>query len=139
MKTSSIGEVVHVKTLQGSKCERCGYVNFPAVNVCPKCGPKYTSAVKVANLPTVGTVVTWTRLKVAPTGFPSPLLHCVLDLGNVKILGTLQGTDEINIGDKLVIVEDPSGRFPFVFSRSSAGGQVANFESEQTNPSAVLV
>jgi hypothetical protein len=44
--------------------------------------------------------------KVETKGFPSPLLHCVLDLGNVKLLGTVQGTEEIRIGEKMVITED---------------------------------
>lgn len=68
----------------------------------------------------MGTVVTWAKLQVAPKGFPSPLLHCVLDLGNVKLLGTVQGTVEIIIGEKLVVVEDTTGRFPFVFSRPAS-------------------
>jgi uncharacterized OB-fold protein len=113
-------QIVREKKLLGSKCERCQYVSYPAMGVCPKCGPRYAEQVKPTELPTMGAVVTWAKLQVAPKGFPSPLLHCVLDLGNVKLLGTVQGTEEIRIGEKMVITEDPSGRFPFVFSRPTS-------------------
>ena len=110
-------QMIRERKLQGSKCDRCGYVGFPAISVCPKCGPGYLDHVKLTELPTTGAVVTWTKLRVAPKGFPSPLLHCVLDLGIVKILGTVQGTEEIRLGEKMVIMEDTSGRFPYVFCR----------------------
>lgn len=111
-------QVVHEKKLQGSKCDICGYVCFPATSVCPKCGPANAERVKLTELPSKGAVITWAKLRVAPKGFPSPLLHCVLDLGIVKILGTVQGTEEIQIGEKMVVAEDPSGRFPYVFCPS---------------------
>ena len=110
-------QMVHEKKLQGSKCDRCGYVCFPAISVCPKCGPGYVEQVKLTELPTTGTVITWTKLRVAPKSFPSPLLHCILDLGIVKILGTVQGTEEIRLREKMAIMEDTSGRFPYVFCR----------------------
>lgn len=113
-------QIVHEKKLQGSKCDRCDYICFPAISVCPKCGPAYVGQVTLTELPTTGTVVTWTKLRVAPKGFPSPLLHCVLDLGSVRILGTAQGTETIQIGDKMVVAEDTSGRFPYVFCRPIA-------------------
>jgi len=105
------------KRLYGSKCGRCGHIAFPSVAVCPKCGPMHSEEVKAHELPSEGTVTTWTKLHVAPKGFPLPLLHCVLDLGGVKILGTVQGNHVIQIGDRLMIVEDPTGQFPFVFKR----------------------
>jgi uncharacterized OB-fold protein len=77
----------------------------------------HSEKVKAHELPSEGTVTTWTKLHVAPKGFPLPLLHCVLDLGGVKILGTVQGNHVIQIGDRLMIVEDPTGQFPFVFKR----------------------
>jgi uncharacterized OB-fold protein len=108
-------QLVREKKLQGSKCDRCGHVAFPAIRICPKCGPGHSEHVKLTELPTTGRVVTWAKLRIAPKGFPSPLLHCILDLGIVKILGTVQETERIQIGEKLVIVEDPSSRFPYVF------------------------
>lgn len=110
-------QLAREKSLQASKCQRCESVSYPALSVCPKCGPTYAKEICLTVLPTTGTVVTWTRLQVAPKGFPSPLLHCVLDLGSVKILGTVQGNHAIQIGDRLMIVEDPTGQFPFVFRR----------------------
>ena len=110
-------QLAREKRLQGSKCERCGSVSFPALSVCPNCGPAYAKEVFSTELPTMGTVVTWTRLQVAPKGFPSPLLHCVLDVGAVKILGTVQGASSIENGDRLLIAEDQNGKFPFIFCR----------------------
>jgi uncharacterized OB-fold protein len=108
------------KRLRGSKCDRCGRIAFPAMAVCPKCGPTHPGTVQPVELPSAGTVVTWTVLHVAPKGFPSPLVHCILDLGGVKILGTFQGSPEIQSGEVLRIVEDPTGKFPFVFTRPTA-------------------
>jgi len=102
------------KKLSGSKCYRCEYVNFPATVVCPRCGPGYPKEVKTLELPAVGTAVTWTQLRVAPKGFPSPIVHCVVDLGGVKIVGTMMGTPEITGGEKVGVFEDATGRFPFV-------------------------
>lgn len=47
-------QVVHEKKLQGSKCEICGYVCFPATSVCPKCGPQNANHVKLTELPSKG-------------------------------------------------------------------------------------
>lgn len=106
------------RRLQGSKCSRCGNVSFPAMTVCPKCGPTHASEVKLVELPSAGSVVTWTKLQVTPTGFPSPLLLCVVDLGEVKVLGSVQGASEVRAGDKVRIVEDPAGKLPFQLALS---------------------
>ena len=109
----------HGKKLYGSRCSRCEYVSFPAKAVCPKCGPFHAAEVKSFELPETGTVVSWTLLKVAPKGFPSPLAHCVLDLGCLKIVGTVQGCPEVQKGEKLIIVEDRSATFPYAFAHLS--------------------
>jgi uncharacterized OB-fold protein len=110
-------QVAREKKLKGSKCKLCGTVAFPPLPVCGKCGPGHATEMQPVELPTIGQVVTWTKLRVAPKGFPSPLIHCVLDLGVVKILGTVQGLSELENGTKLITSEDPSGRFPFVLRR----------------------
>ena len=114
---SVVQQETREKRLIGSRCDRCGSVSFPAMTVCRKCGPTYSKQVKPVELPSIGTVITWTKLQVAPKGFPSPLVHSVIDVGGVKIIGTVQGAPEIQCGEKLVIVEDPSRRFPFALSR----------------------
>jgi uncharacterized OB-fold protein len=111
-----VQQEVHGKKLYGSKCFRCGYVSFPAQAICPRCGPFRSTEVKTFELPERGTVVTWTQLKVAPKGFPSPLSHCVLDLGCVKIVGTIQGCPDTRKDEKLIIVEDQSAKFPYAFA-----------------------
>ncbi len=98
---SVVQQETREKRLCGSRCGRCGYVSFPAMTVCPKCGPTYSSEVKRLELPSVGTAVTWTKLQVAPKIIPSPLVHCIVDLGGVKIIGTVQGTSEIRSGEKM--------------------------------------
>jgi uncharacterized OB-fold protein len=112
--TSVTQQEAKARKLPGSKCYRCGYVNFPATVVCPRCGPGHSEEVKPLELPEVGTVITWTTLQVAPKGFPSPIVHCVADLGEVKIVGTLQGSTEIRTGVKIGVCEDTMERFPFV-------------------------
>lgn len=114
---SVVQQETREKKLYGSECSRCGYVSFPAMTVCAKCGPTYSKEVKPVELPSVGTAVTWTKLQVAPKGFPSPLVHCIVDLEGVKIIGTVQGTSEIRSDEKMLIVKDPTGKFPFVLSR----------------------
>jgi uncharacterized OB-fold protein len=114
---AQVMEGIREKRLFGSKCGRCGYVSFPAMTICPRCGPMYVKEVKPTELPLMGAAITWTKLQVAPKGFPSPLTHCVVDLGGVKVIGTVQGSLEVQGGEILEVVEDPSGRFPFVFSR----------------------
>jgi len=110
--------MVREKRLLASKCERCGNVSYPALVgalvVCPTCGPTFAKDVHSSELPTTGIVVTWTQLTVAPKGFRSPLIHCVLDVGTTKLFATVQGTSSIQEGDTLTIAEDPSGRFPFI-------------------------
>ncbi len=103
------------KTLHSSKCDRCGLMSFPPMIVCPKCGPDFMKEVKQAELPSLGIVVTWTKVHVTPPGFPSPLLMCIADFG-VNMLGTLHGNPEIQEGDKVRIIEDPSGKLPFQFA-----------------------
>ena len=112
-----IEQVTREKKLKGSKCKLCGTVNFPPVPVCGKCGPRHAAEMQPLELPTIGQVVTWTNLRVAPKGFPSPLTQCVLDLGVAKIFGTVQGSFELVNGMKLMTTEDPSGRFPFILCR----------------------
>ena len=85
--------------------------------MCRKCGPTYSKEDKPVELPSIGTAFTWTKLQVAPKGFPSPLVHSVIDVGGVKMIGTVQGAPEIQSGEKLVILEDTSRRFPFALSR----------------------
>ena len=114
-----VEQVTREKKLKGSKCGRCGTVNFPAVRVCAKCGPEHALEMQVFELPTIGRAITWTKLRVAPKGFPSPLIECVVDMGVVKILGTVQGISELANGMKLMTSEDPSGRFPFILSQPS--------------------
>jgi uncharacterized OB-fold protein len=109
-----VEQVAREKKLKGSKCKVCGTVNFPTVLVCGRCGPQAASEMQPFELPSVGQVVTWTKLRVAPKGFPSPLVQCVLDLRVVKILGTVHGASEVQNGIRLMTSEDPTGQFPFI-------------------------
>jgi len=58
----------------------------------------------------------WTQLRVTPTGFPSPLIICVVDIDGVKILGTARPDSRIQDNCRVRIIEDASGKFPFQFA-----------------------
>lgn len=109
-------QMLHERKLRASKCNRCGEISYPARLVCPKCGPTLTDKVAQIELSSQGTVVMWTKLRVTPTGFPSPLTICVVDIDGVKILGTALPDTRIQDKCKVRIVEDPSGKFPFQFA-----------------------
>jgi len=111
-----IPQILPERKLRASKCNRCGEINYPARLVCPKCGPNLTSEIVPVELSSQGTVVMWTQLKVTPTGFPSPLTICVVDIDGVKILGTARADSRIQGRCRVRIVEDASGKFPFQFA-----------------------
>ena len=115
---SVVQQEIREKKLTGSKCGRCGDISYPPLSVCPKCGPAYSSEVKPFELPTEGIAVACTRLQVAPKGFPSPLTHCIVDLGVVKIVGTMEEPVDISSGEKVIIAQDSSARFPYIITHA---------------------
>ena len=85
----------------GYKCINCNQVHYPKHGRCVKC--KHTKFEKV-NLPTEGTLVTFTSLKAPPTGIDKFTLFLgIIDLGEVRYTGQLlvEHIDELKLGMKL--------------------------------------
>ena len=65
--------------LTTTKCKDCGFVAYPPRVICPEC---YSENLEYIDLPTKGKVIVFSEeVKGVPLGFPSPLIHAVIDLG----------------------------------------------------------
>lgn len=87
--------------LRGSTCADCGATTFPVATRCPKCGSK---SVETVDLPTSGTVVTWTT-----QGFPPSIPYAGDETGrNFEPFGValVQLGDVVRVEGKLT-VSDP--------------------------------
>jgi len=92
--------------LRGSACAACGAVVFPAQASCPTCSGVDVSDVE---LPTSGTVWSWTTQRFAPKPpFRSdefaPFSIGYVDLGPVIVEGWLVGGLEWTIGEPVRLV-----------------------------------
>ena len=72
-----------------------------------------------------GTLVTFSRLQYAPTGFEEDLPYyiAVVEFGDYKVFGRISkdvSEDEINVGIPLKAVADklPNGRLTYVFEKA---------------------
>ncbi len=86
----------------GFKCRNCGKIHYPAHGRCLKC--KHREFEKI-NLPTEGTLLTYTILKAPPSGIDKSSLQLgVVDLGEVRYTGQIEveNPDELHIGMKLI-------------------------------------
>jgi uncharacterized OB-fold protein len=81
--------------LVGSRCDSCGTTTFPGQPNCARCG----SAMSAVELPTQGTVWSWTVQRIAvkpPYTGPQPFEPFVVgyvDLGPLKVESPLFGHD----------------------------------------------
>ncbi|MFX0122453.1 MAG: Zn-ribbon domain-containing OB-fold protein [Candidatus Hodarchaeota archaeon] len=84
----------------GYKCQNCSKVHYPRHGRCLQC--KHQDFVEV-ELPSIGSLVTYTILKAPPTGIQkSSLLLGIIDLGEVRYTGQLEvEINEIKLGMKL--------------------------------------
>ena len=88
---------------EAARCNHCSKVFFPPRVVCNSCrGRKFTAT----TLPKEGTLVTFTVIHVAPTGFGDEVPYAVgiIQLGeNVRITAQVVDCDPntLNIGDKV--------------------------------------
>lgn len=98
--------------LAGSRCVQCGTVQFPAGNQCAHCAAE---APDIVELPTRGTVWTWTVQRFAPKapyvlpdgGF-TPYAVGYVDLGEVLVESVLLADPaELRIGLDLHLVRYP--------------------------------
>ena len=104
--------------LEAEKCG-CGKINYPPRVVCPECGGRSFETVV---MPREGTVVTYTVVRVPPTGFvdQSPLPIAIIELTNgVRLMaqiGDVADPEELHIGMKVRLE----------FRRISADGEAGN-------------
>ena len=84
----------------GYKCLNCGKVHYPRHGRCLQC--KHQDFKKV-ELPSEGSLITYTILKAPPTGIDkSFLLLGIVDLGEVRYTGQLEvEQDKLELGMKL--------------------------------------
>ncbi|MCP4898585.1 MAG: Zn-ribbon domain-containing OB-fold protein [bacterium] len=87
--------------LEAATCDDCSKVLYPPRLVCPKCGSKnFTTTV----LPRAGKVITYTVVRVPPTGFteetPLPIALVELDNGaRVMVqIGDIADPEQLSIG-----------------------------------------
>jgi uncharacterized OB-fold protein len=79
--------------LLGARCENCGALRFPALEVCARC--QHQEAAVVA-LPDDGTVFTYTIVHAAPPGYAGDVPYAlgVVDLGDgLRVAATLLADD----------------------------------------------
>lgn len=84
----------------GYECLNCGKVHYPKHGRCLQCKQR---DFKKIELPSEGTLVTYTLLKAPPTGIDkSSLLIGIIDLGEVRYTGQLEvEPNNLEIGMKL--------------------------------------
>ena len=85
--------------LRGQRCLECGHETAAPKAACVRCGER---SLETITLPTEGTVVSTTTIAVAPTAFESPYQVAIVELGDARVLGRLEGDAEI--GDRVTFV-----------------------------------
>jgi uncharacterized OB-fold protein len=81
-------------TLLGVQCDSCGHVSTTPKRLCPSCSSRELEGIE---LPARGTVYSETKINVPPEGFDGRYQVAVVDLGDARILGRIDGS--IDIGD----------------------------------------
>jgi len=79
--------------LLGSRCRRCGGLQFPRAATCPTCS---STDVEAVTLPGVGTLWGWTAVHTAPPGYdgPVPFGFGVVELTvGLRVITRLESTD----------------------------------------------
>ncbi|MHA2328841.1 MAG: Zn-ribbon domain-containing OB-fold protein [Candidatus Hodarchaeales archaeon] len=107
----------------GYKCLNCGKVHYPRHGRCLKCKHREFQEIQ---LPSEGSLVTYTILKAPPSGInKSSLILGIIDLGEVKYTGQLEiDPEKIHLGMKLqaswkkVRKINGNQKYGFVWSKS---------------------
>lgn len=93
--------------LRGSSCLTCGASSFPAREFCPGCR-REPASIEPVDLPTTGTVLTYTIVRQAPEGVKTPyVLARVILLDGTRLMSTLTCADpkDVAIGSDVELVE----------------------------------
>jgi uncharacterized OB-fold protein len=98
----------HLVTTQ---CQNCKSLHWPPKSFCNKC---YSDNIDFVDLPSTGTLITWTKVTAPPEGFPKEGYSVgIVKLRDtkLKVFGKIASTDKIlktNAPVKLEVLEDAS-------------------------------
>lgn len=109
-------------TLVGSQCPACGTMSWPARAVCNRCGSPDLAA---ADLPQVGTLLSYTRVWVARQGMEIPYVLGQVRLGPGALLfAHVRGLSEgaaVPSEVRVVVPEQELGPVAFWFEPAGSG------------------
>jgi uncharacterized OB-fold protein len=88
--------------LVGLECRFCGHVTATPKRACIECGDRNLD---VHHLPDTGTVHSETTVTVPPVGFKGPYQVAVIDLGEAKVMGRIEGEEYVEIGGSVEFVD----------------------------------
>jgi uncharacterized OB-fold protein len=103
------------KPIASSQCKDCRRVIVPPRETCPYCGMK-AGTMESLELPSRGTVQSYTTLQTPPEGFQAPLSLALVELEHgamILCLANELNQTTIKIGDEVEISTDFEGRFCF--------------------------
>lgn len=88
---------------EAGKCAKCGSIHFPSRLICPDCGNKEFSTIRLSGK---GELATYTIIRIAPSGFGdlAPYAIGIINLEEgIKIMGQITdcNPEELKIGTKL--------------------------------------
>ncbi len=90
--------------MEAGKCKKCGAIHFPSRLICPDCGTRKFDTIRLAGK---GELVTFTIIRVAPTGFKDLTPYAVgivkMDEG-IQVMGQVVdcNPEQLKVGDRLV-------------------------------------
>lgn len=87
-------------TLVGQECASCGRVYATPRSACLECDGR---TLVEASLPTTGTVHSVTEIFVAPESHDAPYQLAIVDLGECRMLGRIDGS--VDVGDGVTFSE----------------------------------
>ncbi|MFQ6071064.1 MAG: Zn-ribbon domain-containing OB-fold protein [Candidatus Aminicenantales bacterium] len=107
--------------VMGTRCQKCGQVFFPPRADCYRC---LSSEVEWFEVSGKGKLISYSKLKYAPSGFEGDLPYAiaVLDYGDYRVFGRISPDvpeDKIKLGMemKTVVNRLPNGQLNYVFTR----------------------
>jgi uncharacterized OB-fold protein len=89
---SAWADAIRDGTLLGCRCSACGNVAATPKSACPNCSDRTLETIE---LPRTGTVHSETTIEVTPIGAADGYQVVVVDLGEARVLGRIDGSAEI--------------------------------------------
>ena len=89
--------------LTGYVCRNCGWTDFHAANLCPRCNGNVKQSVFAGK----GKIVTYTAIRYPPKGFENqaPYVVAIIDIENgPRVIGRVSNSaDEVKIGSSVTL------------------------------------